>query len=202
MAGRLGQTDAARNDGPEDLIFEELAQIGRNLPGEVGAIVVHGEQNPFNLKRMAEGIADAIDGIHQARNTFEGEEFTLDRDENGVGCHERVECEEVERGRAVDEDVLIIVADAVEMVAQNGFAVVRIDQFEIDSDQVFVGRKEVEAFHLGFDYCVAYLLAVEEYVVKGMHPLGFLYSQAAGGISLRIAVDDEDFDFTRGEGGS
>jgi hypothetical protein len=32
-----------------------------------------------------------------------------------------------------------------------------------------------------------------------VHPLGFLDTEAAGGVSLRIAVDDQDLDIARGQ---
>src|ERR1017187_1081888 len=63
--GRLGQANAAGNDGGEDLVFEELSEIGRDLAGQVRAIVIHGEQYALNLQWMLESIANSIDGIHE-----------------------------------------------------------------------------------------------------------------------------------------
>src|SRR5579862_461613 len=41
--GGLGETDASRDDGSEDLILKELAEILCDLAREVGAVVKHGE---------------------------------------------------------------------------------------------------------------------------------------------------------------
>ena len=83
--GRFGQPDAAGNDGPEDLIFEEFPEVGGHLAGEVGPVVEHGEEDAFDGQGVLEGLADAVDGVHQFRDAFQGEEFALDGDEDGIG---------------------------------------------------------------------------------------------------------------------
>src|SRR5579863_9155067 len=50
--GRLRQADASGNDGFENLFVEEFLQIGGNLPGQVGPVVEHGQQNPGDLQRV------------------------------------------------------------------------------------------------------------------------------------------------------
>src|ERR1035437_1125549 len=40
-AGRFGQTNAAGDDGPEYFIFEEVAEVGGHLTGEVSPVVIH-----------------------------------------------------------------------------------------------------------------------------------------------------------------
>ena len=123
--GGFGQADAAGNDGFEDLVFEELPQVGGDLAGEVGPVVEHREQNAFDFERMVEGLADAVDGVHEFGDAFEGEEFALDGDEDGIGGDQGVEGEEVEGRRAIDEDEVVIVADFGEAFAEAEFAVGR-----------------------------------------------------------------------------
>src|ERR1017187_192309 len=84
-AGRFGQTDAARDDGPEHLILKEVAKVGGHLTGEVGPVVVHREENAFDTQGMLEGVANPIDGVHEFGDTFQGEKLTLDGDEDGIG---------------------------------------------------------------------------------------------------------------------
>ena len=64
MAGGLRQTDTAWNDGPKNLVLEEFPQIVRNLSGQIGPIVVHGEENSLDLQRMMESVADSVKGVH------------------------------------------------------------------------------------------------------------------------------------------
>src|ERR1035438_4821669 len=47
-AGGLGQSDAAGDNGLEDLILEEFPEVGGYLAGEVSAVVVHGEEDAFD----------------------------------------------------------------------------------------------------------------------------------------------------------
>jgi hypothetical protein len=201
MTGRFSKADAARDDGLKNLIGEEFAEIGGHLFREVGAFVVHRQENSFDLERMPEGVPDALNGVHQTGYSFEGEELALNRNENGIGSHKSVQSQEVEGGWAVDQGVLIVPADAMQVLAKNGFAVVRTHQFQVDTDEIFVSGKHLKAVHLGFDNGVANLLAVEEDVIEGMHAVGFLYAEATGGIALGVAIDHQDFDFAGGEGG-
>ena len=46
-----------------------------------------------------------FDPGQKLRQTFEGEEFALQRDDDGVCGGERVDREQVERRRAVDQDI-------------------------------------------------------------------------------------------------
>jgi len=64
---------------------KKLPQVVGDLAGEVGAVIVHGEQDAFDGQRGVEGIADMIDGIHEFGDAFEGEELALDGDQDGVG---------------------------------------------------------------------------------------------------------------------
>ena len=116
--GRFGQADAAGDDGPEDLVLEEFPQVGGHLAGEVGPVIVHGEENAFDGEGVLEGLANAVDGVHEFGDAFQGEELALDGDEDGIGGDQGVEGEQVEGGRAIDQDELVVVADFGEAVAE------------------------------------------------------------------------------------
>src|ERR1035437_8837554 len=83
--GRFGQTYAAGDDGPEYFIFEEVAEVGGHLTGEVGPVVVHGEEDTFDGQGVLEGFANPVDGVHEFGDAFQGEEFALDGYEDGIG---------------------------------------------------------------------------------------------------------------------
>ena len=51
MAGGFGEADVARDGGLEELVAEEAAEVVGDLLGEVGAVVVHGEQDAFEGER-------------------------------------------------------------------------------------------------------------------------------------------------------
>jgi len=111
VAGRFGEADAPGDYGFEDFVAKELSEVGGNLTGEVRAVIIHGEENAFEGQGVLKGVLDAVDCVHQAGDAFEGEEFALDGDEDGIRREERVKSEEVEGRRAIDDDVAINVAD-------------------------------------------------------------------------------------------
>src|SRR5262245_802665 len=49
-ARRFCQAYIARNDALKDLSPEKTAQVGRDLSGKRGALVIHGEQNAFDFE--------------------------------------------------------------------------------------------------------------------------------------------------------
>src|SRR5271155_477620 len=57
MTGRLCQSYVSRNYGFIDLRAEEAAKVGRHLLREGSAIIVHGEEDPFDGKRGIDGAA-------------------------------------------------------------------------------------------------------------------------------------------------
>src|SRR5580692_8983929 len=84
-ARRLSQAYAPRNDGVEYLLFEKIAQVGGNLPGQIGAVVEHRQKNALDSQRVLKGFADPFNGINEFRNAFQGEEFALYRHKHGIG---------------------------------------------------------------------------------------------------------------------
>src|SRR5271170_4247289 len=70
MTGRLCQSYVARNYGFIDLRAEEAAKVGRHLLREGSAIIVHGEEDPFDGKRGIDGAAQPHQRIEQLRYSF------------------------------------------------------------------------------------------------------------------------------------
>ena len=67
------------------LIFEELPKVLLYLAGQIGSIVVHGQQNTLDFDLGSEGLADAIERVQKLGDAFESEEFALHGDQNGIG---------------------------------------------------------------------------------------------------------------------
>ena len=101
------------------------------------------------------------------RDAFEGEELALDGDEDAIGCNQGVQSEKIEGRRAIDKDVMVVGAYGVEHGSHLQFAIMEIDEFEVDSNEVSVRREEIQAFHGGsHDYFFG-LVVTEEGVVHG-----------------------------------
>lgn len=55
MAGRLSQTDIARDDGSVYLVTEMGNELGRNLIGQIVAWIMHGAQYAFDRQARISG---------------------------------------------------------------------------------------------------------------------------------------------------
>ena len=176
----------------EDLILEELPQVGGHLAGKVGAVVVHGEEDAFDFQGVLEGMSDAVDGVHQFGYPFQGEEFALNGDQNGIGGDQSVEGEEVEGWRAIDQDEPVVAADFGDALAHAEFTAGDIDQFQIGADQVLIGGDDVEAFQFSRTNGLFCSDISQEHMVEAGPIRIFGGTQAAGGVSLRVGIDDED----------
>lgn len=200
MAGGFGEPDTAGNHGSKNLIAEEFTQVGCDLSGQVGSFVVHGQQNAFNLNGMPESLANAVDGIHEARNALERKEFALNRNQDRIGGHQGIQRQKIQSRWTIDQDELVVVPYVLKMVAEDGFTVINANEFQIDADQVLVGGHKFEPFHFGFADGLMDVFAFHEDIVNGHDVLRFLDSETAGGVSLWVAVNQEDFDIARGKG--
>lgn len=141
-AGSLSESDTSRDDGTEYFLFEEFTEVGLDLPGQVGPIVVHGQENTFDGETWIEGLFDAVDGIDELRYALEGKEFALNRDEDRIGGDEGVECEEIECWRAIDQDVLVLGPNGSESLFKAFFARFGVDEIEVGGNEVLVGGKK------------------------------------------------------------
>ena len=107
----FGKPNAAGDNGLEDLAAEEIAEVGFDLTSEIGAVIVHGKEDTFDLEIGIEGLPGAVYGVHELGDSFEGKEFALNGNENGMRSDEGVEGEEVEGRRAVYDDEVVVLAE-------------------------------------------------------------------------------------------
>src|SRR5580658_2117942 len=98
---------------------------------------------------MGECLANLVDGVHELRDSLEGEKLALDGDQNRLGCNERVQSEKVESGRAIDQDVIVSGFDPGKDSLEAMFAVWYVHKLEIRSYKVFIGGDDIQAFALG-----------------------------------------------------
>ena len=99
--------------------------VVRDLLSEVRALVEHRQQHAFDVERRVERGAHAAHRADEIGEPFEREVLAVQRNQHGVGGDERVEREQAERRRAVDEDVVEVVAQRREQRAQPLFALRR-----------------------------------------------------------------------------
>ncbi len=199
MAGRFGESDVAWDRGLAHEVAEEAAQLGGNGLREVGAFVEHGEDDAFDGEGAIELDPDAVDRVEQLGDAFEGEVLGLHRDEDGVGCDQGVEREEVERGRTVENDEVEAIAHGLERLAEAILPGVEGDELDVGTEQILVRRDDGEVLEFGgLESLLGGEFAHQDLV--GVGAVGVAQeAEAAGSVGLGVAVDQEGWGLVRGE---
>ena len=151
VARRLAEPDVARDDGAKHFLLEELADVGRDLLPEIRPLVEHRQQHAFDVERRIERRAHAAHRADEIGEPFEREVLAVQRNQHGVGGDERVQRQQAERRRTVDEDVVELVAQRLEQRAQPLLAVRQRDQLDFGAGEIAVGGNQRQAIDAGRD---------------------------------------------------
>ena len=149
-------------------------------------------RTPSSASAGVEGLGDAVEGGHELGDAFEGEVLGLHGDEEAVGGDEGVEGEEIERRRAVEQDEGVVGADGLEGLAEAELAALPGLTSSMLAPMRFLlpGTRERLAISVGWMTSAAGVAADEEVVDRGA-VLVAAEAEAAGGVGLGVAVDEE-----------
>src|SRR5205823_3491819 len=197
----LGEADVARDDRLIDLTGQVRLHIGSDLLGEVVARVEHGEHDALQLQRPVQVGADQLDGAQERAEALQRVVLALQRDQHTIGGDQRVDRQEAERGRAVDEDVVVGGAERLERGAQAALALIDRHQLQLGADEVGSTGQHGKMRHLGGQDGGAGVVLAEDRLVDGGPFAVAGDAQAAGGVALGVEIDEEDPLFLRGERG-
>src|SRR5215469_7392912 len=78
------EPDAPWYDRRKYFLLKEIPQVLRYGPRQVGAVIVHCQQNAFDGKRMRKALPHLVDGVHQLGDALQREKLALDRDKHGI----------------------------------------------------------------------------------------------------------------------
>ena len=188
----FGEPDIPGNDRLEDLGSEVLAGVGDDLTGEIEAGVVHRKEDAINRELRIDGLLDPVDRVEQLRKALEGVVLALDGDEHRVRCGEHVDGEQSQRGRAVDQDVVVSIADGSDGVVHRKLAVFAVDQLDLCAGEVRSRRRDIQVRELDrAENHVRERQLSDECVVYCFGELLSFQSEAARRISLRVAVNQQ-----------
>ncbi len=166
VARTFAQLHVALDDGLEHQFLEVSLHLVVNLVGKAETAVVHGEQEAFDLEFRVELALDDLDGVEQFADTFKSEIFALHRDDDAVGCCQRVDGDESERRRTVDEDVVIFVADRLQECLDHLLAILEIQHLYLGTHQVDMARNDVESINVGGVDGIADICMVDDALVE------------------------------------
>ena len=189
VARRLGKAHIAGDDGRIHLAGEVALDLFRNLEGEIRAPVEHREQNAFELEAGIQAAAHHADRVHQVGQAFEREIFALHGNDQGICRAEGVDCQQFERGRAVDENIVIIGGENVERLLEQEFAVFAVDHLDARACQRLGGGQHVAVARVRDAGC--HIRAVDEHVVHAARGR-LVHAHAGGGVGLRVKVAQQN----------
>ena len=190
-AGRLGDAHVARDHGVEHAVAEVAPHLGGDLLGEPQPAVVHGEQHALDLQVRVEVLPHDLDRVEQLPQAFEREVLGLDRDQHGVRRRERVERQEAQARRAVDDDEVVGAARARERLLQHALALVEVDHLDLRADQVDVARHHVQKRHLGLERGLLDGHLPGEHLVDAAGDGPLVDAERRRAVRLRVGVDQQ-----------
>src|SRR5262249_31680338 len=105
------QSHAAGYHRLEHLVTEELLEIVRYLPRQVGSIVIHGQQHSLNPQPTLERVPNPVHCVDKLRNPFQGEKLALDRYQHRVCRYQRIQRKKIQRRWAINKDIVVLVTN-------------------------------------------------------------------------------------------
>src|SRR5690606_28961521 len=200
---RLRQPYVARDGGAVDAVAEVLLRLVRDLAREVQPLVEHRQQHTVYLQARIDVTLNETHRVQELRQPFQRVELALDRDQHGVRRGERVQRQQAERGRAVHQDEVVLVAHGLERAAQHQLALGTVDQLDLRADQVAARGRDVEEREVeAADEDLLERQSLDHDVVHGRVHVRALDADPAGRVALGVHVDDERAPLGDGQAGT
>src|SRR5439155_6080016 len=139
----LAEPDISRYHSTIYTIGEETAGLLRDLLRALEARVVHGEQHAFDPERWVEMVLHATEGSHELRQPLESQVLALERNDHRVSGREGVDRQQAQRGRAVDEGVLVLVSEGRQASAETRFPPLDSDKLDLGPGETLPSGNEI-----------------------------------------------------------
>src|SRR5258708_1385654 len=190
----LGEPDAVLDEKGEDLVPVCLLHQFQNLLAVQGARLVDGRQDSPDFELGVELLPDPLDAALQLLHPLHPEVLALQRDDDLVGSHQRVDGKQAQRRRAVDDDEVVEAVHRLQLVLEDLLTPHLVDHLDLGRGQLQVGGDEVDLHQLGpHDQVAGMDLVVHQQVVDGLVELVRPpYAHVDGQVRLRIEVDEEN----------
>src|ERR1700720_1400507 len=97
----LREPNVSGNQALKDLRTKKASQVCGDLSGKTGPLVVHRQKDALNLQARIQGAPDAHQSVQKFRNSFEGQIFALDRNQDSIGGNESIQGQQIKSGWAI-----------------------------------------------------------------------------------------------------
>ncbi len=176
-----------------------LAHIRRHLGGQIVAAVIHCQHNPLDFQGFVEVAPHQLDGAHQLGQTLEGKELRLQRHQHGIRRGHGVHRQKIQRRRAIDQDVIAMLAHARQCPAEtiNGVAQAigparRIRQFELGAGQIHIRGNDRQTRHVRIDERILQRALTHQNVIGGRPAIRPRNPQPGGRVALGIEIQNNN----------
>jgi hypothetical protein len=166
---------------------------------DVGPAVEHGEENPFGGQPGIEATLHQLHRVHQLREAFQCVVFTLERDEDGVRRSQRVQRQQAQGRRAIDEDVVVFRSQWPQHLAEPELASLHADQLHFGPRQVRCGGDDRQKAQLSRVHHLAQRPVSQKRLVDGALEAVPLEAQPTARIALRVHVHQQGSPLGGGE---
>ena len=122
-------------------------------------------------------------------DAFEGEEFALQRDEHGMRCGERVQGEQAESRRTVDQNVIASGVDVGRALAEGKIRPSESHQFDLGAGEIDSGGNDEELRHQGGPCCRRQTRFREQHMVGVRTSLRGRNAETGRGVALRVQIE-------------
>src|SRR5882672_11622687 len=192
VAGSFRESDVAWDDGVEHLPWKVPIDLVADLEREARSTVEHREQDPQEVETGIQLLSNELHGLlEQMGQSLERVELALQRDEHSIRRDERVDRQQTQRRRAIDDDVVIGGRDCFERVPKSMLASLYSDELDLGSHQVDVRRQQTKAGYDGRPDCLLRRLPTQQHVIDRGVETALLDPQPGRRIALRIQVHEE-----------
>ena len=188
LDGCLGVADGLADPRLEDEVAEVLLQHLDGLLRMERPAVVHRREDPADLDRRVEVLADHRERVLELDEPAEREVLALHRDDDAVRGGQGVDRQEAERRRRVDEDVVVAASHGEQRLLQRALAPDHAREGELGAREV--DRRDGEVDLGPVDHLVD-REAVDEDVEHRALDRVRVHALAHGQVALRIEVDRE-----------
>ena len=178
-----------------------LAQRIGHLLRQIGAVIVHGEQNAFDGQRGIVGGAYPFESGDEFGDSFQRKVLGLHGHDQRVGRSQYVEGEQVQRRRTVQNHQVVFCLNRRQRAAQTKCAIIGRGQLDVGAGQVLGAGQQREPIDLRGQDDLLRRGVAHQYVVDGTSVVVAQESDTRGAVCLGIAVHQEDLKALESEAG-
>ena len=121
-----------------------------DLLGQIGAVVVHGQQDAFDLDIVVERGANAFKRRDQLGDAFEGKIFGLHGHNERVGSHQDIKSEQIKGGRAVENHEVVFISEGARASRRRTARSSEARQLDIGAGEVLRSGQKPEILDSGW----------------------------------------------------